>query len=196
MVYKSYYSHGWTLPDKIENWIHQHWIDKVDAKDGSPIDYMTITNSILYGEPKETVAIVAFVNRTENKVLLVYGKEKSTYQELRFTVSPGTVLKIKYVPMGRKNIQVVKATPTELPPNLDYAKYVTGKIQGVRNRLFAFLNTDQGKFFIPPDIVAKNNLQHNDKAKAIIIYTFNKKKQEWDWICVNAEKQIFTKMSV
>lgn len=42
--------------------------------------------------------------------------------------------------------------------------------------------------FIPPALAERMHLEHGAKAHALIVYDYNRKKEEWNWVCVTLEK--------
>lgn len=53
---------------------------------------------------------------------------------------------------------------------------------------FAFLKSGSVSCFVSPNIVKKYNLKNGDNIKSLIIYDYDKKKNAWNWVCVNAKK--------
>lgn len=83
---------------------------------------------------------------------------------------------------------IISSTKFQLPPNLNYAKYVEGKINKRDDKEFAFLKSDSVSCFVSPNIVKKHNLKNGDNIKSLIVYDYDKKKNAWNWVCVNAKK--------
>ncbi len=187
-VTQCYLSHGWHLPYEIESWIHQPWINTVAPNDSAPIDYMAITNAILCVGTEEAVAIVTYVDPNSHKVTLIYGRKKRTSQKLRFRVGLGAVLKINYITETEENLRVLSAGQTRFPTNLDYAKVVEGTVIKRTDKNFAFLKTDNGDFYISPNLVRKHNLIDKETINSLIVLDYNKKKESWEWICVSIKK--------
>lgn len=75
-----------------------------------------------------------------------------------------------------------------LPSDLDYAKCVEGKIEKRDDKEFAFLKSGSVKCFVSSNIVRKYDLKNGDKVKSLIVYDYNKKKEAWNWVCVNIKK--------
>ena len=181
-VTQCYLSQGWRLPSKIDCWIVQPWFNTAKSSDNASIDYLSITNEILCKGAEESIAVVTYVDANSHKATLVYGKEKYLKQKLQRNLKAGDILKITYIIETDGKARVLKTEQArELPPNLNYVKIVEGHINKRDDKDFAFLKTDNGDYFISPNIVKKNNLQNNESVKSIVAYDYNQKKMSWDW---------------
>lgn len=188
-VTKLYLSEGYNLPYKIDCWIHQPWINSVISNGNSPIDYMNITNDILCKGAEEAIAVIVNFNPQTCKSILIYGYEKSISHKLRFKAAVGSILKIKYIKEADNKVRILSAEPSRFPTNLDYAKVVEGKVSKRDDKDFAFLKSDNGDFFINPQMVKKYRLQNDEYVKGLAVYNFNSKKESWAWTCLSINKQ-------
>ena len=187
-VIRCYVSQGWRLPTEIDCWIHQPWLNSTIPDGNAPIDYMSITNDILCNGAEECIAVVTYVDQTNHKAFIIYGKEKRTVQKLRFRVQAGSTLKLHYITDSEGRMKIISSTRLQLPSNLNYAKYVEGKIDKRDDKEFAFLKSDSISCFVSPNIVKKYDLKNGDNIRSLIIYDYDKKKDMWNWVCVNAKK--------
>lgn len=96
--------------------------------------------------------------------------------------------KMHYIRDNEGRMKIISSTKFQLPPNLNYAKYVEGKINKRDDKEFAFLKSDSVSCFVSPNIVKKHNLKNGDNIKSLIVYDYDKKKNAWNWVCVNAKK--------
>ncbi len=188
-VTQCYLSQGWHLPYEVDCWVHQPWINKVSSSDQEPIDYKTITDEILCEGTEEAIAIVTYIDANSHKETLIYGREKRMTQKLRFKVGTGVVLKINYITEPDGKLRILNAGQTRFPSDLDYAKVVEGTVRKRADRDFAFLKTNNGDFYIAPQIVRKHKLQDNEVVKSLIVYDYNRRKETWDWMCVSINKK-------
>ena len=85
-------------------------------------------------------------------------------------------------------MKVLSSTSVHLPSDLDYAKCVEGNIDKRDDKDFAFLKLGSINCFVLPNIVKKYELKNGDKIKSLIVYDYNKKKNSWNWVCVNVKK--------
>lgn len=187
-VTRCYVSLGWRLPNEIDCWIHQPWLNSTIPDGSDPIDYMSITDAILCNGAEECIAIVTHVDQTNHKISIIYGKEKHTVQRLRFRVQTGSVLNIHYITDNEGRMKIISSTKLQLPSNLNYAKYVEGMVDKKDDKEFAFLRSDSISCFVSPYIVKKYDLKNGDNIRSLIVYDYDKKKNVWNWVCVNAMK--------
>lgn len=85
-------------------------------------------------------------------------------------------------------MKVLSSTAVYLPSDLDYVKCVEGNIDKRDDKDFAFLKSGSINCFVSPNIVKKYDLKNGDKIKSLIVYDYNKKKDVWNWVCVNVKK--------
>lgn len=187
-VTRCYASQGWRLPNEIDCWIHQPWLNSTTPDDKDPLDYMAITDDILCDGAEECVAVVTYVDQNSRKSFIIYGKEKRTVQKLRFKVHVGRALKLHYITDSEGRMKVISSTTVQLPSSLDYAKYVEGSIDKKDDKEFAFLKSGSIRCFVSPNIVKKYGLKNGDNVKSLIVYDYDKKKESWNWVCVNIKK--------
>ena len=187
-VTRCYASQGWRLPNEIDCWIHQPWLNSTTPDDKDPLDYMAITDNILCDGAGECVAVVTYVDQNSRKSFIIYGKEKRTVQKLRFKVHVGRALKLHYITDSEGRMKVISSTTVQLPSSLDYAKYVEGSIDKRDDKEFAFLKSGSIRCFVSPNIVKKYGLKNGDNVKSLIVYDYDKKKESWNWVCVNIKK--------
>lgn len=157
-----------------------------DAKD--PIDYMSITDSILCEGAEECIAVVTYIDPNSHKASLIYGYEKRVSQKLRFKIQVGNILKMHYVTDKEGRMKVLSSTKIQLPTDLIYAKLVDGTIVKREEKEFAFLKAGNISCFVAPAVVKKFNIKNEDNVKSLIVYDYDKKKESWNWICINIKK--------
>ena len=183
-VTQCYMSQGWRLPNEIDCWTHQPWINSTTPDGKASIDYMTITDAILCDGSEECIAVVTYVDMNSHKSFIIYGKEKRTAQKFRFKVYAGDILKLHYIADDEGRMKVLKSATVTLPSDLDYAKYAEGKIAKRDDKEFAFFKSGSISCFVSPSIVRKYDLKNGDSVRSLIAYDYDKKKQSWNWACV------------
>lgn len=187
-VMECYLSQGWRIPYQIDQWIHESWINTAKSEGKTTIDFIPITDQLLCVDAEEAVAVVTYTDPKTHRSTLVYGMEKRMSQKLRFKVGQGTILKIHYVNQTDGKPRILSTQRTELPDNLDFVKTEEGIIVKREDVDFAFLKVNRQHFFIAPGLVRKNSLQNHDAATALVVWDYNKKKDTWNWTCVNVNK--------
>ena len=100
----------------------------------------------------------------------------------------GKTLKLHYIADDEGRMKVLSSTSVHLPSDLDYAKYVEGKIEKRDDKEFEFMKSGSVNCFVSPNIVRKYDLKNGDKVKSLIVYDYDKKKEAWNWVCVNIKK--------
>ena len=188
IVIRSYASQGYRLPQEIDYWIHQNWLNTTTPDATEPINYMEITDKVLCDGAEECIAVVTYIDPNSHRTTMIYGKEKIMSQKLRFKTNVGNVLKLHYIVDKEGKIKVFSASKISLPNDLNYAKFVEGTIEKRDDKDFAFLKAGIINCFVSPAIVKKNNLNNKDNIKCLIAYDFNKKKELWNWVCLNVKK--------
>lgn len=187
-VTECYLSQGWHLPNEIDYWIHQPWINNVVASDKSPIDYQSISDSILLNGTDETIAVVTYYDPNSKKATLVYGYEKQLKEKIRFIVGPGAVLKLNYVIEADGHMRVLQAGKTPFPTDLNYAKVVQGTIKKRDDWPFAFMHYGDQKAFVSPQIVNKYHVTDGENVKCLIVYDFDRRREKWNWVVISINR--------
>jgi tetratricopeptide (TPR) repeat protein len=187
-ITRCYATQGWRLPYEIECWIHQPWFNSTTADGNDQIDYMSITDAILCDGAEECIAVVTYVDQNSHKSSMIYGYEKRVVQKIRFKVQAGNILKLHYITDKDGKMRVLSSTKVQLPSNLNYTKNVEGTIDKRDDKEFAFLKAGSVRCFVAPAIVIKYNLKNGDNIRSLIVYDYDKKKESWNWVCVNIKK--------
>lgn len=186
-VTRCYASNGWRLPNEIDLWMRQPWINSATPDRTDDLDYMSMTNQVLCDGSEEAVAIVTYVDPNNHKASLIYGNKKRMSQKLRFRVNPGDVLKINFIVEADGKAKVLNASKIALPEALDYAMYAEGVVDKRDDKQFAFVKTGQNRCFMPPAVVQKYNVHNGESIKVLIVNDFDKKKETWNWVCLTVK---------
>lgn len=185
-----YLKQGWRIPNQIQTWINQSWLESTAADSSCGMDYKTITDEILYHEAKDGVAIVTYVDRQSRRASLIYGmkqKQMVKYDRWKTFPSEGMLLSIRFVEEN-DGVKIIDAQPYTGLPYVPFLKKVSGTVYKRVENQFAFINTGSEKYFITPNIVSKYNLTGGESINAVVVYDFNKKKNEWNWTCISINK--------
>lgn len=187
-ITKCYLSEGWRLPYEVDCWLHQPWINTVTSSNKSPIDYLTISDEIIYGKVEKALAIAIYFDTNLRKTTLIFGHKKRLVQKLPLKVRTGDVIKINFIMDSNGDPYVTSAVFSSLEGGLNYAKEVEGTTLKRQDKDFAFLKTKNGDFFISPNTVRKYKIQDGMAIKSLVVYDYNRKKDSWDWTCVTINK--------
>jgi hypothetical protein len=187
-VTQCYLSHGWHLPHEIDYWIHQPWINSIVASDESPINYQSISDSILLDGTEQAIAVVTYYDQNSKRATLIYGYEKLLKEKIRFKVGPGAVIKLNYITEADGRMRVLQAGKTTFPPGLNYAKVVQGTIKKRNESSFAFMHYGDQKAFVSPQAVNKYHVTNGENVKCLIVYDYDKKKEKWNWVVISINR--------
>lgn len=187
-VCECYMSEGWMLPNEIGEWVRQSWIDTVKPIAEDLIEYKSVTDEMLCYDKKECWAVVTYVDAKSKKAFMVYGPKRTMSQRLTIKVSAGEVLKIGYVTERGDSIKVVDVKRDELPEGLSYAKVVEGVVSRREGNAFAFLKLRTVNCYIGAELVQRADLQNGATIRGLVVYDYNKKKSQWNWVCVDVCK--------
>ncbi len=193
-IIRCFMQEGWRLPYEIQNWTTESWIQNTTADSSDGMEYKKTTDTILSHGANESIAAVTYVDATNKQAILVYGEKKSVrvkFSDLRIQIKEGEILKLHWIPKKDERINIVNAELldwTALKDNA-YIKTIDGSIEKPANKPFAFLKGQEMNCFITPNVVQQYNLNGEENVSALAVYTYNKKKEEWNWSCVSLKKK-------
>jgi hypothetical protein len=185
---KTYLSHGWPLPYQLDSWIHQPWINTTTSSNNESLDYMSITNAILFDGAEEAIAVVTYVDPQSHRAFMIYGYEKRLAQKLNQKVLTGDALRIFYVDDSNGKPKILSSTRCSLPNDLDYAKHVEGTVRKRDDQRHALIQFGNEKAFLSADLVTKYKVNDGDSVKCRITYDYDKKREKWNWVCVKIRR--------
>ena len=173
--------------------LNEAWYaEAAGQKPSFELDYMSITNELLFADIPETDAVASFVNKDKKVVNVVYGKGKEgffKYDRFIKKLNNGDSLKIRIQEVSADGfMKVYSARVSDNPVNSDFCKSVTGSVTTNRLMTAYFLQTDKESYFIPPTIASKMRLVIGEPISAIVLYSYNKKREQWGWSCVKVKR--------
>lgn len=156
------------------------------------LDYMSITNEILFGDMPETDAVISYVNKDKKMATIVYGKMKEgffKYERFVKKLNAGDNIKLRIQEVSADGfMKVFSVRHSETPIVSDYCKSVTGNVSSNKSMTTFFLQSGAESFFIPPTISGKMKLAVGEPISAIVLYSYNKKREEWKWNCIKVKR--------
>jgi hypothetical protein len=172
---------------------NQDWYSKAAGQTPSyQLDYMTITNELLFHDIPETDAVVSFVNKDKKMATVVYKKGKEgffKYDRFLSRLNTGDMLKIRIQEVSADGfMKLFSVRLSETPVVSDYCKSVTGTVSSNMSMTTFFLQSGKESFYIPPTISTKMQLIVGEPVSAIVLYSYNKKKEEWKWNCIKVKR--------
>jgi tetratricopeptide (TPR) repeat protein len=176
--------HQWKIPSQISQWIETEWYKSATAKkDNSDLYLSNVKKAeeILFQDIQEELIVVEFVN--ENKNMLSFVKDKQKHGFFNYSgklTKPqiGDLLKVRFSGAGQDGFyKVLSAENADAKDTSTAIRDFEGIIKINENGKFGFVED----VFIEPSIIAKMNLQNQQKISGTALLSFNKKKNEWGW---------------
>lgn len=187
-VTRCYAEKGWRLPPEIDYWMREPWLNSTQPNGNNDMDYMSVTNAILFDDAEEAVGVVTYFDPASKRASIIYGYQKRLSQKLRFKTGVGAILKINYTVESDGRTKLINAVKGNFPNDLQYAKVVEGVVSKREDKPFAFLKTDTQDYFILPSTVQKYKVTDGESLKALVVYDYNNKKDSWNWVCISINK--------
>ncbi|MBR6092324.1 MAG: hypothetical protein IKQ09_05870 [Bacteroidales bacterium] len=173
--------------------LNERWYIESAGKEPSyHIDYMSITNDILFHDIAETNVVISFVNKDKKIANVIYGMGKEGYFKYerflkKINVGDSVKLRIKDITSERR-INIYSATISPETVETDFYKKINATVASNKANTAYFANSETTSCFIPMDLVSKNQLNVGDSITAYALYSYNKKKESWNWVCVKIIK--------
>lgn len=191
---QSYIQQGWHLPYEVQNWLKESWMQKTVADGSDSINYKQITDAILLNGTNESLAVVTHIDNVSKRAILVYGERMRAVvklQKLNGKMFDGSILKINWIPTHDGQIDILGSVLVDQKTFVGntYIKHLNGRILKPENKSFAFIEGQGIKCFITPKMVEKYHLNGGELVTVIAAFNFNKKRNEWSWMCVSIKVQ-------
>lgn len=190
IVNNLYLNKGWHMKLNLVTLLRSSKIQNAMPDKSVTIDYMSITNSILYSEAKQCYAVITYVDTIKKRATLVYDAKCRTSAKCRFFAKAGDIVKLFYEKKNDGAIKVINLVKASLSPNLElpFMKVISGNVQKRQDKDFAFVKYGTDSAFISPEIVKRGNLHDGDNVRCRLAYDYNKKKDSWNWVCLSVKK--------
>ena len=179
---------NWQPSGEVRVFFEQMWYKQRESYQSEPypLDYMELTNNVLFGDMPEQNCVVSFVNSDKQIVNVVYGKEKEGFFKYESSLQPevGMRLSIRVQEISQDGfMKVLSARECTDDANVcsEYYKEIEGiVIYNERKQIYSF-KSGSIICFIPPQYVEKNSIMKGQEFRATILYSYNKKKNMWLW---------------
>lgn len=184
---------GWGIHSEQMDLLCSEWYIRTKADASDPIDYMQWTDSIFLRNANESNAVVVYVNNERGQAIVIYAEKKTAVLRLKsigFEVKQGDLLKVQWKPDEKRGIRILNAKPLKvdaLQPET-YLKAVKRKVAKLEGNNFAFVKAGKQGYYVAPDVVKKCSLENGENVSAIVALNYNKRKDEWKWMCINIER--------
>lgn len=181
-------NNNWQPTGEIRNYLEQPWyrLHRSAQQGPLPIDYMSLTNNVLFGDVPEQVCVVSFVNTDKQIVNVVHGKEKEGFFKYDSSLCPqiGMKLSIRIQEISKDGFMKVfsaRVCSEDTHTDLEYFKEEEGTVIFNQQKNVYSFKTGEIVCFIPPQFVEKHAIEKGQKLIATILYAYNKKKEKWMW---------------
>ncbi len=151
-----------------------------------PVDYMTMTDNVIFGDMPEQNGIVSFVNSEKKIVNVVYGKEQEGFFKYDISLRPqiGMLLSIRVKEISQDGFMKVLSVRECFDcsqMNSDYYKSVRGIVMYNDFKNVYYFKSGNIVCYIPPQYIKNDSIEKGQSIEATIVYTYNKKKEKWMW---------------
>lgn len=183
-------NNNWKLPDEVQSWIRSDWYNKpIDKSKAINIDYMTITNDLLFSDMEEFQAIVSFVN-VEKKIATVITGNKQigffNFERFHLMLKVGNVLNIRANNQSGY-INVVSLRKVDSIDDNDYYKTINAIVSSTdEGRLY--VEYDSRRLFLSDQVLKGVEIEVGEELTIKILFDFNKKYEKWGWRCISIKK--------
>jgi hypothetical protein len=192
-VTRCYMQQGWNLPFELQNWIREPWVNNTQADSSDGLNYKQYTDAILARGANTSIAVVTYVDFTKKRASLIFAEKSRvtvSFSKFGFKVKEGMLLELQWMPDANGSITIVntKVTTPSALQGVTYIRKIEGTIFKRDNMPFAFVKKDKFQCYIKPELVREKQLTDKDKVSALVVLDYNKKKDYWDWNCLNLKK--------
>ena len=171
-----------------ESWYN----DVAGEKPSYNLDYIAITNELLFADVPETEAVVTFVNKDKKMATVVYGKKKEgffKYDRFIKKLNSGDGLKVRVQEVSSDGfMKLFSAKVSDAPITSDFCRTATGSVSSNTAKTAYFLKSEEESFYIPTNLVSKLQLVVGEPISAVVLYSYNKKRGEWRWSCMKVKR--------
>lgn len=185
---------GNKMPSPIMEWSSQEWYKAAKPKESlNDVDYMAITDNLLYADLPCRTVVVSFVNKDKGIANVVYGREETgffKYSKFVKKVNVGDLLDLRISRIGDNNrLDVVAAVAHDGKfCDSDYYQQIEGEVLANNDRTFYHLDAGRETFYIPLQAVKEKGLDVGDTIRACALYEYNRKRGNWGWRCISIIK--------
>lgn len=181
------YNANWQPSGEVRYYFDQLWQQRDSyQQEPLPIDYLTLTNHVLFGDIPEIKCLVSFVNSDKQIVTVVYGKEKEGFFKYDSSLQPtiGMILSIRVQEVSQDGFMKVFSARESFDgfnSDCEYYKEIEGiVIYNEHKKIYSF-KAGNIVCFIPSQYVENYSLERGQNIKSMILYSYNKKQDKWMW---------------
>jgi hypothetical protein len=189
--YATYTRNGWNISFEVQNLLRAQWMQRVTADSSDAIDYAELTNRILFRGAQCSIAVVTHVDRTRQRIHLVYGERQRTtirFSDVRQRTDVGTFLQLYWLPRQGEGVNMVGVIPVKNPNlnNLAYLKRIEGRVRLPEGQQFTFLRQNSVHCYVGKHLL--QGITDGQTIKVLAVLDYNSRKSEWSWSAVRIER--------
>jgi tetratricopeptide (TPR) repeat protein len=173
---------------------NESWYNSTQSSPNVDIDYMAITDKLIFSDIPETIGVVTYVNRKCMMATVIYAPQKEAYfkydKSLR-EIKAGDFLAIRFDKTEENGYFVpLSVTMTvKRPSNEFYRENIKGIVTLNEKKTVGFLRGKNAhNSFISPTLLSSLVLSEGDEIQAAIVLQYNKKADKWQWACISISK--------
>lgn len=182
----------WKIPNEVANWQGQEWYKNAIVKRSNVNfykDYFEIADVLLFGDEKEEMVFVDFVNKDRKIVNFIAADDKVgffKYERFLNSVEVGDVLKVRFQNENKEGLYKVYTAAKHNDDKFKehFFKNVKGRINIPERKDFGFVDGA----FVSQDIIKKMNLENGLTVSGQAIKSYNRVKNQWSWKALYVKK--------
>ncbi|MBO5699443.1 MAG: hypothetical protein J6R79_05520 [Bacteroidaceae bacterium] len=183
-LHATYQKEGWRVPFEVQGLLRMDWMATAATDESHALDYVNLTNRILYQGAQSSVAVVVNVNQERRIFKVVYGERKQTnlrFSEANTRVNEGMLLTLYWKPRTNGDVEILGCEHANQRPTspLPYFKRLEGKVRINDGQTFGFLKQGNIHCYIGRNLI--KNITNGQTLAVWAVLSLNTKKQEWCW---------------
>ena len=181
---------NWKIPDEVLMWLRSEWYkNPVNNIPDIKLDYMRITNDLLYPDKEEYIAVVSFVNVEKKMASIITGYKHTgffNFERFHIKLNNGDILSIR---ANSKSgyINALSVRKVDSMADNDFYKSFETKASSDGDHLF--VTFENKRLYLTNQIVKVSSISENDDLIIKALYDYNKKYEKWNWKCIYARKK-------
>ena len=184
-------NNNWKIPNEVQSWVSSDWYKNPESiSQANDLDFMKITNELLYPDQEEYTAVVSFVNVEKKMATIITGLEQSgffNYERFHMKLQVGDILKIR-ANNKKGYINALSVNKSDGIENNDFYRIINASVN----------SNEEGRLYVPFEkkrlylsrlIIQNNRIMDGDNLEFAVLFDYNKKYEKWQWCCVSAKRR-------
>lgn len=182
---KGYHNNSRRQDDINQILSESNFVDDVKMSKRIDLDYMKLTNDLLFEDAPTFTVIVHSIYAEKNLLFVTYGMKKQSHIRVQNIKNyrVGDVLELSVINDYEKDgyMNYSSLNRVESFPHLDFVKQSVGQISIKNNNPFGFVD----RIFVQPYLIKQVHCSDRDEIEYTALYLYNKKKEQWNWNCID-----------